>query len=807
MKIGKKLYFGFTVIIALLLTLATVTYQNLLSLSEANRWNTHTHEVLTETSGILESLINIETGQRGFALSGIEASLEPYISGSIAFKTHIDKVISLTSDNPKQQIRLQKLNSSYQEWITKAIDPANKLRRAVVNGTETIDAVVAFEQAAKGKTAMDAMRTLVGEIQSEEKRLLVMRKQESNTLERTTLSLLINVSIIAALLAGIIAFLITRSITRPLRRAVDVAKEIANGNLESRIEVKGSDETAELLTEMQVVVTTLQEFSAAQQEMTNKHEQGIVDYFVDDASLPGIFGELAKGNNELVASNIHITMKAVEVTARYAAGDLSSTMDRLPGQRARITEAVDGVKTSLQAISGEIKNLVEAAVAGDFTARGNENEYQHEFKEMIVGLNKLMATSDTGLSDVSRVLTALAKGDLSETIEGNYQGTFLRLKEDSNATGQQLRELVAQIKTLVAAAGEGNFAERGDASKYQNEFHDMVSGLNQLMKTSDTGLGEVSRVLKALAKCDLTDTIQGDYQGTFLQLKEDTNTTVEQLRIVMAQISNASDAINAGATEIASGNHNLSNRTEKQAGNLEETSAAMEQINMTVKKNAMSADKAKELANASNVGVVKGGDAVMQVSVTMGEIQTSSNRIADIIGVIDSIAFQTNILALNAAVEAARAGEEGRGFAVVASEVRNLAQRSANAAKEIKDLIASSVAKVNIGAQQVKATGSAMQEVVVSCKQVAELVTEISNASREQSEGIAEVSNAVAQMDDGTQQNAALVEQAAAAAGSLQQQAGTLVQMVARFKQSKDKSSRGPLRGVVLELAGRSNIG
>ncbi len=782
LTIGRKLYLGFTIIIALMLILATVTYVNFSRASDANRWNEHTHAVLAEVQGILESLINIETGQRGFALSGIEASLEPYDSGSIAFKTHIKKVTSLTADNPKQQQRFQKLNVNYQQWMIQAIDPANELRRAVVNGTDTMDAVVAFEQAAKGKTAMDAMRVLIGEIQGAEKLLLVARKKESDSLERMTLSLLVNVSVIAVLLGGIIAFLITRSITRPLGRAVDAAKAIANGDLNSRIEVKGSDETTELLTAMQAMIITLQEFSAAQQEMASKHEDGIIDHFVNEASFPGIFGELAKGNNELVASNIAITMKAVEVTKRYADGDLSSTMDRLPGQRAKITEAVDGIKTSLQDISGEIKNLVDAAVAGNFAARGNQSKFQHEFREMIVGLNQLMETSDTGLNDVSRVLTAMSKGDLSETIEGNYQGTFLQLKEDSNATVQQLRELVAQIKTLVTAAAAGDFAVRGDTSKYQNEFNDMVAGLNQLMETSDTGLGEVSRVLRALAKCDLTDTIKGDYQGTFLQLKEDTNTTVEQLRAVIAEISQASDAIRTGATEIATGNQELSSRTEQQAANLEETSAAMEQIKVTVDKNAMSADKAKQLANSSDVGVARGGNAVGQVSVTMGEIQTSSKKISDIISVIDGIAFQTNILALNAAVEAARAGDEGRGFAVVASEVRNLAQRSASAAKEIKDLIGTSVAKVNIGAQQVQTTETAMDEVVVSCKQVAVLVTEISDASREQSDGIAEVSNAVIQMDDATQQNAALVEQAAAAAESMQQQAGNLVQMVSRFK-------------------------
>jgi methyl-accepting chemotaxis protein len=208
----------------------------------------------------------------------------------------------------------------------------------------------------------------------------------------------------------------------------------------------------------------------------------------------------------------------------------------------------------------------------------------------------------------------------------------------------------------------------------------------------------------------------------------------------------------------------------------------MEELNATVKQNAENAKQANELAKTSNAGVVKGGEVVKQVVVTMGEIQASSKKISDIIGVIDSIAFQTNILALNAAVEAARAGEQGRGFAVVATEVRNLAQRSATAAKEIKTLIAESVDKVESGAKLVQQAGTTMDEVVTSFQQVASLVTEIAAASREQSSGIEQTTQAVSQMDEVTQQNAALVEEAAAAAESLEEQARGLVQTMSVFK-------------------------
>ena len=302
------------------------------------------------------------------------------------------------------------------------------------------------------------------------------------------------------------------------------------------------------------------------------------------------------------------------------------------------------------------------------------------------------------------------------------------------------------------------------------------------MQTSEVGLEDVVQVLSGMAEGDLTRKISAEYEGTFGQLKNDANQTVARLQEIISQIRMATDAINTAAREIASGNQDLSSRTEEQASSLEETASSMEQLTSTVKHNADNARQANELAGEAQLVAIQGGEVVGQVVQTMSDIHQSSKRIADIIGVIDGIAFQTNILALNAAVEAARAGEQGRGFAVVATEVRNLAKRSADAAKEIKGLIADSVDKVESGNRQVAQAGRTMAQVVSSIKQVARIMGDISSASREQSAGIEQVSLAVSQMDEVTQQNAALVEEAAAAAESLEEQAHNLAQAVAVFK-------------------------
>ncbi|WP_332858793.1 methyl-accepting chemotaxis protein [Janthinobacterium svalbardensis] len=289
-------------------------------------------------------------------------------------------------------------------------------------------------------------------------------------------------------------------------------------------------------------------------------------------------------------------------------------------------------------------------------------------------------------------------------------------------------------------------------------------------------------IARKVADGDLTAQIDAsakDETGQLLQALKDMNTS---LLNIVGEVRSGTDSIATSSTQIAAGNQDLSSRTEEQAGSLEETASSMEELTSTVKQNADNARQANQLAASAAQVAVKGGEVVAQVVGTMQSINTSSNKIVDIISVIDGIAFQTNILALNAAVEAARAGEQGRGFAVVASEVRNLAQRSASAAKEIKTLIGASVEQVNAGSMLVAQAGSTMNDIVDSVQRVSDIITEITAASSEQSVGIDEINRAIGQMDAVTQQNAALVEESAAAAESMQHQAHKLAQVVSVFK-------------------------
>jgi methyl-accepting chemotaxis protein len=512
LNIATRLRLGFGVVVALLIVLVSQSYFNFARLGSANEMNIHTYRVLGEVDAALMALVDIETGERGFALTGKEASLEPYNAGKDAFRRHLEAARKLTADNPRQQDRLQRLAAEQQKWLDSAIDPTIKLRR----GAQDADmaAVVAAEQEGRGKQGMDAMRKLVADIKSEESGLMGERAMNAASLATTMSRTLIGGGIIAVVLGAAVAIWLARNITAPLGHAVNVAKRVAEGDLTARVEVRSKDETGQLMAALKDMNTSL-----------------------------------------------------LDIVTRVRAG---------------------------------------------------------------------------------------------------------------------------------------------------------------------------------------------------------------------------TDAIATASTEINAGNQDLSSRTEQQASSLEETASSMEELTSTVKQNADNARQANQLAATAAENAVRGGEVVAQVVSTMGSINESARRIADIIGVIDGIAFQTNILALNAAVEAARAGEQGRGFAVVAGEVRNLAQRSAAAAREIKGLIGDSVEKVETGSRLVDQAGATMEEVVGSVKRVSDIIGEIAAASDEQRSGIEQVNQAIVQMDQVTQQNAALVEQAAAAAEAMQDQAAGLAGLVATFRTGRD---------------------
>ncbi|MBA0447505.1 methyl-accepting chemotaxis protein [Stenotrophomonas maltophilia] len=485
--------------------------------------------------------------------------------------------------------------------------------------------------------------------------------------------------------------------------------------------------------------------------------------------------------------------KAVNAIQAVARGDLSVTTQSTGKDEAgRMLAATAEMTAMLRRFSEQTQLMAQMHAGPDISHRIPE-DFPGVYGQLASGINTVIFEHLDAIRDAIDVLNQYATGNLTPDAR-RLPGSRAILHESMDAAKASLLAINTQIQQLASAAAAGDFSQRGDAQRFNHDFRLMIEQLNSMMQVADGNLGQLSQLLQSIAAGDLTARMDGQFNGVFARMRDDANTTVAQLTQIVGQIQASASSITLAAGEIASGNSDLSRRTEQQAANLEETAASMEELTSTVRQNAEHARQANQLAIGAHGVASQGGEVVGQVVTTMSAIEASSKKIAEIISVIDGIAFQTNILALNAAVEAARAGEQGRGFAVVASEVRTLAQRSAAAAKEIKGLIDDSVGKVAEGSSLVHQAGSTMGEIVASVQRVTDIMAEISAASQEQSAGIEQVNQTVVQMDETTQQNAALVEEATAAARAMEDQAVQLGEAVARFRLASQGTTAIPAR-------------
>lgn len=653
--------------------------------------------------------------------------------------------------------------------------------------------------------------------------------------------LLIAVLMLAGL-SAMLGYSLVHAIRTGLAEANSAVEAVANGDFSQEIDYSRRDEIGQLLKRVSDMTRALKSFVSAQLEMARQHnEQGLIGKTIDESRFVGAYRDMARNLNAMVKSHIDVQTQFVDRMVAYANGTFDSRMPSLPGERKAISDAAEKVRAGLEASAQAAHSNARVKAALDHVSipvriADNEgqilyvnhafqdtlNKYAAGFRRQIPGFdpNKVIGGNIGMFLDDSRsaatYMLKITRATESRMVLGGRDFDVVTTPVISEhgerlGTAAQWSDITEQlaaekeIAALVEAAAAGDFSKRiADAGK-SGFLLQMAQGLNAILGTSEEALGEIGRILKALAQGDLTQTIEAEFSGVFADLKGNSNSTIERLRGIIAQIREATDSIDTAASEIAMGNNDLSRRTEEQASSLEETASSVEELASTVKLNAENAQAANKLAAEASASATRGGEVVSQVVATMNGITESNRKISDITAIIDSIAFQTNLLALNAAVEAARAGEQGRGFAVVASEVRNLAQRAAEAAKDIKAVIVSSVGNVDEGAKLVRSAGAAMEEIVAQVRRVSVIIGEIASASKEQSEGVQEVNRAVTQIDQITQQNAALVEEATAAAKSLEDQAGSLVRAVSIFKLANGREGAGRRQTARSQTGGHVN--
>ena len=607
--------------------------------------------------------------------------------------------------------------------------------------------------------------------------------------------------------------------------AADIASKIARGDVSTNILLKTGDKTS-LMAAMHDMQQVIKSVIAEQSHMANENKAGNSAARLDTSRFDGSFRTMAENVNNMAASQAEVMHKVTRCIGEFSKGNFDAPLERFPGQIAFINEGVEGLRSNIKAFIEDMQYMSHEHDAGDVEVRLDESKFQGAYAEMVHGVNSMVGAHVHEKEEMIQIMRALGDGNFAveiqeypgkkaeinknldrlkgkmqgildsvkwvtdEHVQGNidmnlhahmFKGGFSEIATAVNTIVAGQMELTEKALAVVKAFGEGDFdapLEQFPGKKaFVNEAIEQVRANLKTLNEDAQLLAEAAREGRVTVRADA-----GRHHGDFRKIIEGVNETLEMIVNPIVTIKQAAETINTAAKEIAQGNTDLSQRTEEQASSLEQTASSMEELASTVKQNAENAKQANQLAMTASSVAVKGGEVVQQVVGTMSAINDSAKKIEDIISVIDGIAFQTNILALNAAVEAARAGEQGRGFAVVAGEVRNLAQRSASAAKEIKGLITDSVDKTSEGTTLVENAGKTMEEIVGSVKRVADIIGEIAAASIEQSSGIDQVNSAVTQMDEVTQQNAALVEQAAAAAESLMEQAEEMNAAVGVFK-------------------------
>ncbi len=808
LSIAQRLYLGLALIILVGLASTVVALFGLSRIS--GQWGNFERSSLVRLDLVSEA--NVELGRGVQEFKNLVLRSADYEPKALQHLTNINRIVANYQALPvpdEERKYLDAIKTSTDAYV-RAVQEAGDLKRA---GTPIQDIDKAI--AGADRPIAEGIDRL--------KKLVLADVDAAGAIIQSTLTLneqvLLSSLLIIVCFGTLLGYTLVRSIKSGLAAANASIDAVAGGDFSKAIDLDRHDEIGQLLRRAADMTQVLKGFLAAQSKLAHQHnDDGLISETIAEAKFPGAYGDMARNLNAMVKGHIDVQTRFTELMSEYASGKFDNRMPPLPGERKAISDAAERVCAGLEASAKAASFNALVKVALDHVSipvRIADNDGQilyingalketfrkHEagFRRQIPGFDRdKVVGGNIGMfmrnaSSAAAYLREIAQVTTSRMIFGERDFEIVTtpvVDENSRrlGTAAQWMDITEQlgaekeIGAIVEAAAAGDFSKRIAEADKSGFMLQMAQGLNAVLGTSEQALSEISRILKALAEGDLSQEIRADFKGVFAELKDNSNETIAKLRGIIAQIREASVSINTAAREIATGNNDLSRRTEEQASSLQETASSMEEFASTVKLNAENAQQANRLAAEASESAERGGEVVARVVSTMTGITESNREIADITTLIDGIAFQTNLLALNASVEAARAGEQGRGFAVVASEVRNLAQRAAEAAKSIKTVIANSVGRVEDGARLVESAGQSMEEIVAQVKRVSAIIGEIAAASKEQSGGIEQVNQAITQIDQITQQNAALVEEATAAAKSLEDQSDALVQSVAIFK-------------------------
>lgn len=582
----------------------------------------------------------------------------------------------------------------------------------------------------EGAVKFENMRNYLDQLTELALKNAAIHEENAHQTYLSTLYTLAIFTFIGILIGIFLSVFISRIVSQPLTKITDVAKSIAKGDLQQDLYIDQNDEIGMLA----------EAFSEMSESLKEK---------------AGIANSIAKG-------------------------DLTADIKIISKQDV-LGQAMLSMKNSLVGMQTELQKLINSQKNGDLDARCDTTFLDGAYADLLNGVNETVASIVTPLNEASSILEKYSRGDLSVRMR-SLPGKQIILTNALNTIQENLQTLIEEGIKLTKAAENGQLSVRGNTERFSGGYKEIIQGFNSTIESIVNPINEAVHCLEKVSKGDLTVKIRNEYKGDHQVIKNSLNSTIDFLNVILGQLSGSIKQIDSGSKQVSDASQSLSQGATEQASSLEEISASMTEMNTQTKQNAENADKVSKLTGSSLDKTREGNSQMQQMLEAMNDINMSSEQISKIIKVIDEIAFQTNLLALNAAVEAARAGVHGKGFAVVAEEVRNLAQRSAKAAKETTELIENSGGKVKKGMTIAQHTAKALNEIFEGVTQVSDFIKNISQASLDQAEGITQINQSLNQIDHITQNNTANAEETASTAEELSSQAARLSEMVDRFK-------------------------
>ncbi len=761
--IGAKLRLSFLVLTCMCIFVGYSGYKGLsYTTASLNKMASQNVPSMAAIADMKEGLMGVIVGERGLInhrMTGdVRTAQYAYIEKNTELVTNGFENYKKIPRSSNEEVIFQELSAGWEPWKTasnKVVTMSREKDATLARGVSSEDASIndfdqkVFDASLESKSKFLALDNTLNKIKAE---IINRTNNDSKSASENAANNILKI-IYVIIAAVILAIIIGEVLSRGVKSILDA-----------------------LMSETRAIIS-----SALNGDLSARANVSKINFE---------FRPIAEGINNLLEALIKPLNIAADYVDKIAKGNLPEKItENYNGDFNKLKNNLNQCIDAINALIKDAGMLASAAVNGDFSVRADSSKHQGDYAKIIDGMNETTGAFVGVLNRTIEHLENISKGAIDENITREYKGEFNRLKVSFNKCFEAVRRLTADSNMLVEAALDGKLATRADITKHEGDFQKIVDGVNKTLDAVIKPVEEASGCLEQMAAGNLDVSMKGDYKGDHAKIKDALNKTIDSMNEILSQVAIAVDQVDTGSRQVSDASQSLSQSATESASSIEEISATMQEINSQTRQNAENATQANKLSGDARNSAEEGNDKMRDMKKAMAEINEASANVAKIIKAIDEIAFQTNLLALNAAVEAARAGKHGKGFTVVAEEVRNLAQRSAKAAKETAEMIEGSIKKAENGAKIAEDTAKSLEIIVAGSAKVTDLIGEIAAAAREQEKAVTQVNQGLTQIDQVTQQNTATAEEAAAASEELSSQAAELKGMLAKFSLKKSAST------------------